>query len=211
MEGLRKPISLVWRVINNRTEGQGVNATARVFGIAKNTVLDWERKFSDIQKVLFIYSLAHKFLELVIEGDELYTKVGKNIPADKSSGWTIVLMDRASRFIWELRCGKKKRKLFKNAIRTLAKIIKNTDDISLFTDGERRYGNILFEICYTIVKDGSHGRPKKRLKRESRLELRIKALKHIRKGVNAPSIKALGQNTRKQNNRLKLRTFMQTI
>lgn len=76
MEGLRKPISLIWQVISSRTEGQGLNATARIFGISKNTVLDWERKFSGIHKVLLVYSLAHKFLQLIVEGDEVYTRIG---------------------------------------------------------------------------------------------------------------------------------------
>jgi hypothetical protein len=42
---------------------------------------------------------VNEFVKLVIEGDELYTKVGKNKEASASEGWTIVLMDRASRFI----------------------------------------------------------------------------------------------------------------
>ena len=46
-----------------------------------------------------IYALLHTFLTQLIEGDEVYTKVGKNGPAEASEGWTIILMDRASRFI----------------------------------------------------------------------------------------------------------------
>src|SRR5215471_10764687 len=87
-----------------------------------------------------VYALVHEFFALVIEGDEAYTKVQKNVPPDQSSGWTILLMDRASRFIWELDCGKKDRRLFKKAIKTLARIARQTHDLSLFTDGERRYG-----------------------------------------------------------------------
>ena len=37
---------------------------------------------------------------MVIEGDELYTKVKKNVPPEDSRGWTLVLMGIASRFIW---------------------------------------------------------------------------------------------------------------
>src|SRR6266567_4335604 len=55
-------------------------------------------------------------LEVVIEGDEAYTKVQKNVPPDQSRGWTILLMDRASRFIWALDCGKKDRRLFTKAM-----------------------------------------------------------------------------------------------
>jgi hypothetical protein len=38
---------------------------------------------------------------LGIEGDAAYTKVQQNVPPDPSAGWTILLMDRASRFIGE--------------------------------------------------------------------------------------------------------------
>ncbi len=86
LERMRKPISLVWQVINARTEGVAFNATIRIFGISKNTLLSWEKKFSHLSQVLFLYSLCHHFLELVIEGDELYTKVNKNVSPDKSSG-----------------------------------------------------------------------------------------------------------------------------
>ncbi len=102
MEGLKTPVSVIWHVIKARTEGMGLNAAARTFDKAKNTILAWERKFVDLHRVLFLYALVHKFLESVIEGDEAYTKVQKNIPPDQSRGWTILLMDRASRFIWEL-------------------------------------------------------------------------------------------------------------
>jgi hypothetical protein len=35
----------------------------------------------------------------MIEGDEAYTKVYKNVPQEESEGWTITLMERATRFI----------------------------------------------------------------------------------------------------------------
>jgi hypothetical protein len=46
-----------------------------------------------------LYALCHQFLNLVIEGDELYTKVKKNLLPEDAKGWTIVLLERASRFI----------------------------------------------------------------------------------------------------------------
>ena len=131
MERVKKPISLIWQVIKSRTEGQGLNATARIFDVSKNTILDWEGKFSDLHKVLLIYALTHQFLQLVIEGDEVYTRVNKNVPADQSPGWTILLIDRASRFIWELKCGKKDERLFKKVIRTLEKLINKTQDLTI--------------------------------------------------------------------------------
>ena len=100
LEGLKTPISLIWLVIRDRTEGQGFHATARVFGISRTTLRQWERRFSDLYEVLFLYSLLHQFISLEIEGDEAYTKIEKNVPAHQSEGWTLLLMDRASRFIW---------------------------------------------------------------------------------------------------------------
>ena len=70
MEGLKTPLSVLWPVLKARTEGMGLNAAARTFEKAKNTILAWERKFLDLHRVLFLYALAHAFLALVIEGDE---------------------------------------------------------------------------------------------------------------------------------------------
>src|SRR3989441_10952056 len=100
MAGVKTPVSVIWQVLKARTEGMGLNAAARTFEKAKNTILAWERKFLALQQVLFLSALVHEFLEGVIEGDEAYTKVQKNVPPDQSRGWTILLMDRASRFIW---------------------------------------------------------------------------------------------------------------
>jgi len=99
LEGLKTPVSVIWQVVKARTEGMGLNAAARTFEKAKNTILAWERKFLDLHRVLFLYALVHEFLALVIEGDEAYTKVQKNVPPEQSPGWTILLLDRTSRFI----------------------------------------------------------------------------------------------------------------
>src|SRR5947199_8917902 len=106
MEGLKTPVSVIWQVLKARTEGMGLNAAARTFEKAKNTILAWERKCIDLHQVLLLYALVNLFLELVIEGDEAYTKVQKNVAADQSAECTILLMDRASRFILQLDCVK---------------------------------------------------------------------------------------------------------
>ena len=101
MEGLKTPVSVIWQVIKARTDGLGLHAATRTFDKAKNTILAWERKFVDLHRVLLLSTLVHEFLAVVIEGDEAYTKVHQNVPPDQSLGWTILLMERASRFIWE--------------------------------------------------------------------------------------------------------------
>jgi transposase-like protein len=184
--GLKTPVSVIWQVVKARTEGLGLNAAARTFEKAKNTILAWERKFVDLQQVLFLYALVHEFLALVIEGDEAYTKVQKHVPPEQSRGWTILLMDRASRCIWELHCGKKDRRLFKKAIETLDKIARQTHDLSIFTDGERRYGALLFESCHELVKNGKPGRPKKTLKRGVHVRVKNKGSQAHKKGRKRP-------------------------
>jgi transposase-like protein len=64
LEGLKTPVSVIWQVLKARTEGMGLNAAARTFEKAKNTILAWERKFLDLQQVLFLYALVHEFLEV---------------------------------------------------------------------------------------------------------------------------------------------------
>ncbi len=174
LEGLVKPVSLIAQVLNARSEGMGLNAVTRVFKIAKNTLLEWERRFSKIKQTLVFYAMLHSFLVQLIEGDELYTKVNKNVPVEDCEGWTVVLMDRASRFIWKLECGKKDGDMFLSAIQTLADVIERTGDTTLLTDGERRYGKILFQICNDIVYSGKPGRPPKVLKEGVKIRLKNK-------------------------------------
>lgn len=174
IEGLRTPISRIVLIITALSEGLGVNAATRLFSVGKNSIYRWQERLSYLQQTLLLYSLCHRFLQLNIEGDELYTKINKNVPASESEGWTIVLMDRASRFIWHLECGKKDKRLFKKAMRILLKVIRKTDDLTLLTDGERRYGNILFEICYELLRTGKKGRPRKTLKQGVKVRVKNK-------------------------------------
>jgi len=85
-----------------------------------------------------LFALTHQFLQQIIEGDELYTRVHKTVAPDASQGWTVVLMDRATRFLWDRPCGRTDRKLLKNAMRLLCHVIEPTGDRTLLTDGERR-------------------------------------------------------------------------
>lgn len=190
LAGIRKPVSLIVTVLKARTEGLGLNAACRTFNLAKNTLLNWERRFSEMKQTLLLYALLHTYLKLIIEGDEVYTKVNKNVPPDESLGWTIVLMDRASRFLWELECGRKDRKLFRKALRLLGKIVNQTQDLSLITDGERRYGNILFEICHELIRNGKRGRPRKTLQKGVKVRVKNKGSQAHKRGRKRPKYQA---------------------
>jgi hypothetical protein len=162
----------------------------RPFEISKNTLLEWERRFADLKGPLLIYALLHPFLTQLIEGDEVYTKVGKNEPAEASEGWTVVLMDRASRFIWALKCGKEDRDLFLSAIQLLSNIISRTGEVTLVTDGERRYSLLLFEICQEVFRSGRRGRPRRVLRRGVRVRLKNKGSQSHRRGRKRPKYEA---------------------
>jgi transposase-like protein len=190
LEGLRAQLSFIIMVLNARSEGVWFNAACRTLGISTDTLQDWEQRFADLKDPLLIYSLLHTFLTQLIEGDEAYTKVGKNLPPEESEGWTIVLMNRASRFIWAVTCGKKDKDLFLSAIQTVSEIIRRTGDVTLVTDGERRYSRLLFEICSELFYSGKRGRPRRVLRQGVRVRLKNKGSQYHRRGRKRPKYEA---------------------
>src|SRR6266446_6647557 len=95
-------------------------------------------------------------------------------------------MDRASRFLWALDCGKKDRKLFKKAIKSLDKIARQTHDRTILTDGERRYGNRLFAIGHALVNNGKPGRPKQTCKKGVHVRVKNTGSQAHKKGPKRP-------------------------
>lgn len=186
LAGLRTPLSQISQVLEALNDGLGINAAVRTFKVAKNTIYDWLKRVADLKEPLLLYALCHQFLRQIVEGDELYTKVKDNKPADQSEGWTIVLMDRASRFLWELKCGPRDRTLFQAAMETLAQVIEQTQDLTLVTDGERRYGNLLFEICRQALRTGQVGRPQLTLPKGVKVRLKNKGNQSRRQGPKRP-------------------------
>jgi transposase-like protein len=190
LAGLRTPLSKIIVVIDALNDGMGINATVRTFKVAKNTLYDWLKRVAGLKEVLLLYSLCHQFLSQLVEGDELYTKVNANHPADQSEGWTIVLMDRASRFLWELKCGQKEESLFRAAIVTLSRVLEQTQDLALVTDGERRYGKLLFEICQQALRSGKVGRPRQTLPKGVKVRVKNKGSQAHKKGPKRPKYQA---------------------
>ena len=56
----------------------------------------------------------------------------------------------------------------------MAHVIEQTGSLHLLTNGERRYGNLLFEICHELIRTGRPGRPKKLLPKGVRVRLKNK-------------------------------------
>jgi transposase-like protein len=182
LEGLRTKVDEIILVIKSLNDGMSINAATRTFGFSKNTIKSWLKRLGSIKETLLLYALCQKFILQFIEGDELYTKVRKNTPAAESEGWTIVLMDRATRFVWDLQCGKKDQELFISAISVLAQLVENSEELVLFSDGERRYGNMLFELCHEIIRTGKRGRPAKTLKKDVVVGVKNKGSQNHKKG-----------------------------
>ena len=158
--GLRRAVSKIALTLRARLEGLGFNGACRTYDISATALRLWEARFADLKRALFLYALGHQFLQQVIEGDEMYTKSAKNLPPDESEGWTLKLMDRACRFMWVQKCGRRDRTLFTKAIAALMRIIEKERDLTLITDGERRDGNILFELCNEAVRTDKRRRSK---------------------------------------------------
>jgi hypothetical protein len=137
-----------------------------------------------------LFALTHPFLQQIIEGDELYTRVKKNVAPDASQGWTIVLMDRATRLLWDLQWGRKDRKVFKSARRLLCQVIEPTGDLTRLTEGERRYGNLLFELCSEALRTGKRGRPRKTLPKGVKVRLKHKGAQRHKRGRKRPKYQA---------------------
>ncbi len=190
MAHLNTPISKVSSVFCVRSEGMALRATARVFDMHKYTITNWERKFAKQKEPLMLYGLCHQFINLTFEGDELYTVVGKRGEASESEGWTAVVMDRASRFIVDQCCGKKDQEMFENIMKTVVEYVNNSQDFTFLSDGERRYGNTLFDLCARELHQGQRGRPPKTLPKGVKVRVKNKGSQAYKRGPKRPKYQA---------------------
>ena len=78
MARLRTPASVVSMAMNMRTEGLGIRATGRVLGKSGGSIINWEKRLSE--QVLNWSPPAPEKSEVTLEGDEVYTRVGENLP-----------------------------------------------------------------------------------------------------------------------------------
>lgn len=78
MARLRTPSALVAAAINVRTEGLGVRATGRSFGKSHSTIIRWEQRLAGHLEQWS--PPAPDGCDITLEGDEVYTRVGENLP-----------------------------------------------------------------------------------------------------------------------------------
>jgi transposase-like protein len=80
LANLKTPLSRIVEILQALNEGLGVNAVCRLFRLSKNSLYRWQERLSDLKPTLLLYALCHQFLNLMVEGDELYTKIKKTFP-----------------------------------------------------------------------------------------------------------------------------------
>jgi hypothetical protein len=102
----------------------------------------------------------------------------------------MVLMDRATRFLWDMPWGRKDRTLFNKALALWWQVIEPTGDLPLLTDGERRYGRLFFALCRQARRHGKRGRPQKTRPQGVKVRLKKKGSHRHKRGPQRPQYQA---------------------
>lgn len=167
MARLRAPSSVVAFALNVRSEGMGVQVTARSFGTSHSTLLRWEQRLAG--KVESWSPPAPEDREVSLEGDEVYTRVGENLPPPASSeGWTIHFIERSSRYWVAAQAGHKDATLFQRGTQQAWQWAQACSYIRWFTDGERCYAKALWDLAniYLALRDCPSGYHTRKVWRE---------------------------------------------
>ena len=69
-------------------------------------------------------------------------------------------------------------------------MINTTGDLALITDGERRYGPVLFDLCSELVRTGKRGRPPRTLPKGIQVRVKNKGSRAHKRGRKRPNYQA---------------------
>jgi transposase len=50
MARLKTPMSVIAQVLSALTEGMGINAVTRLYGVSKNSIYRWQERLRDLKK-----------------------------------------------------------------------------------------------------------------------------------------------------------------
>jgi hypothetical protein len=76
------------------------------------------------------------------------------------------------------------------AMALLCKVIQQTSALTLLTDGEKRYGSLLFEIWSEVLRTDKRGRPKKILRQGVKVRVKHKGAQRHQRGRKRPKYPA---------------------
>ena len=71
-------------------------------------------------------------------------------------------------------------------MRMRVKVINTTGDLALIADGERRYGQVLFDLCSEGVRTGKRGRPPRTLPKGIQVRVKNKGSRVHKRGRKRP-------------------------
>jgi hypothetical protein len=137
MAQLRTSTSIVALALKMRGEGMGVRAGGRVLTKSHSTILRWRQRLA--QQADAWSPSAPEGCEVTLENDELYTRIGENLPPSESEGWTMTSIERQSRYWVTAQVGKKDELLFEVGVKTTWQWARPAEFVRWFSDGERRY------------------------------------------------------------------------
>lgn len=162
MHGLRSRSSHVISAIHARTEGVGLRATGRLVKKTHPTIASWETKAQKLGEQLDFGAPAD--YNVLLESDELYTKVGHNRTPSQSTGWTACAIERNSRYCTKHVTGMRAEELFERHTDVILTFVGQVN-AHMVSDGEGRYASCLWrrKQVRTILsgtKNGMRGRPK---------------------------------------------------
>jgi hypothetical protein len=78
MSMLRTPANVVSFALKMRTEGMGIRASGRVLEKSHTSIMRWEQKLANQSQQWSPPAPAGS--DITVEGDEVYTRVGENLP-----------------------------------------------------------------------------------------------------------------------------------
>lgn len=162
MHGLRSSITTVVSALHVRSEGVGLRAAGRLVSRTHSTIAVWEERAKKLGNQLD--RTVDIDFNVILESDELYTKVGKNHPSSESRGWTVCGIDRNSRYCTEHITGMRNVELFEKHTDKVLEFI-GSANAHMVSDGEGRYASNIWkrkQAKTTLLgnKTGKKGRPK---------------------------------------------------
>jgi hypothetical protein len=75
-------------------------------------------------------------------------------------------------------------------------MINTTGDVALITDGERHYGQVLFDLCSEVIRTGQRGRPPRPGPKAFRFELKTRAHAPLSAAASGQTIRPLAGSIR---------------
>src|SRR5216683_2382628 len=146
-------VELIVRVLACLAEGLGIRATARVFEVAPNTVLQWLVEAAEQLRAFSAYFLCDLHLEQ-LQLDELYA-VLRNLKAgeisddeaikrlERSSYWVWTAMDPRSKLLVVVDVGSRTLAMAQRVVHQVTQVLASACIPLFLTDGLKDYGTAL--------------------------------------------------------------------